>query len=146
MKVALDTENDLVRFAATLAANAPLGMIIYLSGELGAGKTTFTRGFIQAFGYSGKIKSPTYTLIEEYDVADKHIVHVDLYRLHDAEELSYVGFPHEIPAGSIVLIEWPERASSNLPAPDVIVTITHTATGREIELVAHTLLGQQLLT
>ena len=146
MKLTLSSESELIALAGKIASITPAGAILYLKGGLGAGKTTFARGFIQSLGTTAKIKSPTYTLIEEYDLPGKHIVHVDLYRLHDADELSYIGFPEEIPENSIMLIEWPERAVAYIPAPDLEISITHSTTGRIIDMTSFSTLGEAILT
>ncbi len=101
------------------------GAVITLQGDLGAGKTTLSRGFIQSCGYSGPVKSPTYTLIEKYTTERAEICHLDLYRLEDAEELEYVGFRDLLEAKNILLIEWPERVPSVSGLANVRVFIDH---------------------
>ncbi len=101
------------------------GAVVTLSGELGAGKTTFTRGFIQASGYQGAVKSPTYTLIETYATALGGICHLDLYRLEDPEELDFIGFRDLLEADNILLIEWPERVASVAGLATVHIQIEH---------------------
>jgi tRNA threonylcarbamoyladenosine biosynthesis protein TsaE len=112
--------------------------IIYLCGELGSGKTTLVRGFLRAFGYQGKVKSPTFTLLESYQVKTQKIFHFDLYRLNNAEELEYIGIRDYFSSDAIVLIEWPERASSVLPKADLILSLQHDAKNPQQRLVALT--------
>jgi len=108
---------------------------IHLSGDLGAGKTTFSRGFIQSFGHTGNVKSPTYTLIEPYHLPEITIHHLDLYRLGDPEELEYLGIDDICQDEGICLIEWPERAGGMLAEPTLILELKHLQDGRE--MIAH---------
>lgn len=101
------------------------GTVVTLSGELGAGKTTFCRGFIQACGYTGAVKSPTYTLIERYDTAVGEICHLDLYRLENPDELEFIGFRDLLEAETTLLIEWPERVMQVGSLATIQVTIEH---------------------
>ena len=120
--------------AATIAAGHELGLylqqhynshaLVFLLGDLGAGKTTFTRGVIQSFGYSGAVKSPTYTLLEPYEFASGSVFHFDLYRVADPQELEFVGIDEIIDNPGIKLFEWPQRAATWLPAPDVHVQLS----------------------
>ena len=96
---------------------------VHLHGELGAGKTTLVRGVLRAFGHSGAVKSPTYTLLEPYNCGGQQIYHFDLYRVNDPEELAFVGFDEIIDGEGLKVIEWPERADSWLPAPDTTVRL-----------------------
>ncbi len=137
--------------AATLAAGAQFsqyafaGLTIYLHGDLGAGKTTFTRGFIQGLGFVGKVKSPTYTLVEPYVLKHLSVYHFDLYRLVDAEEWEAAGFREYFNAYSICMIEWPEKAGHLLPEPDIHVHLLHHQTQRTIQFLAGTEQGQRCL-
>ena len=148
---------DLADEAATLAFGAVLAiaiqpsLTIYLHGDLGAGKTTLVRGLLHALGYVGKVKSPTYTLVECYEIAVKstqplNIYHFDLYRFHDDEEWEAAGFRDYFNANSVCLIEWPEKAQQCLPLPDLDIIFSIQEPGRTIKLIAHTPLGQQSIS
>lgn len=117
------------QLGAQLAQRLPAPCVIYLHGELGAGKTTLVRGYLRALGYRGPVKSPTYTLLEPYSVADKIIYHMDLYRMADPEELEYIGLRDLLGADSVCLIEWPERGVGALPQPDLEVFIAYAQDG-----------------
>jgi tRNA threonylcarbamoyladenosine biosynthesis protein TsaE len=108
--------------ASLLGAAPPPGTpcrVIELRGELGAGKSTFTRGALRALGVQGPIKSPSYTLLETYDPPGVHVVHLDLYRLNDPEELEHLGLADYHRPGYLWFVEWPERGAGRLPAPDL---------------------------
>lgn len=107
------------------STNRLSGTVITLSGELGAGKTTFTRGFIHACGHRGAVKSPTYTLIETYSTPVAEICHLDLYRLEDPEELDFIGFRDLLDADSALIIEWPERVATVAELATVKIEIAH---------------------
>ena len=98
--------------------------LVFLVGDLGMGKTTLTRGLLRSLGYSDAVKSPTYTLLESYELADWQIFHFDLYRVADPLELEFVGIDEIIDGPGLKLIEWPERAADWLPAPDIQITLT----------------------
>ena len=138
--------------AATLALGARLALVlqpgttIYLSGDLGAGKTTLARGLLRALGFAGRVKSPTYALVELYTVSSLHLYHFDFYRFRDPEEWQEAGFRDLFNEVNICLVEWPEKAQDLLPQPDVKVTLTTTPQStREAVLSVHTKRGQQLL-
>ena len=133
------------RLGAQLAA-AVTPAVVYLHGDLGAGKTTLVRGFIHALGYEGKVRSPTYTLVEPYACKPCTVFHLDLYRLADAEELEWLGLRDMLDESSLLLIEWPERGEDLLPAADLTITIEYSRNGRVAHLEPVTLAGKQLLT
>lgn len=143
----IDNEKAMLHAGAKLASICEPGMIIFLSGELGAGKTTLARGFLRSLGISGIVKSPTYTLVESYQVNDLCIHHFDLYRLHDAEELLHLGLSDYLTKDAICLIEWPERAVNILPEPTVYCTIEvpFTGVGRKLNLCSQTPVGLSLM-
>jgi tRNA threonylcarbamoyladenosine biosynthesis protein TsaE len=114
------------------ARDAPC-RVIELRGELGAGKSTFARGVLRALGVRGAIKSPSYTLLETYDLADAHAIHLDLYRLLDPAELENLGLPDYHRAGFLWLVEWPERGAGRLPAPDERFEFSIGQSGHRIE-------------
>lgn len=139
-------EADTLSFAKHIAGCVEDGTVIYLHGQLGAGKTTFARGFLRGFGYAGKVKSPTYTLVEPYDIDGRKIYHFDLYRLQDANELEHMGVRDYFSPEAICLIEWPEKGFPLLPHPDLVCTFSFKGAGREIGLAAQSERGEKLLT
>lgn len=130
---------------ARLASVAAPGTVIFLEGDLGAGKTTLVRGFLRALGHEGPVKSPTYTLVEPYTLPGGTIYHFDLYRLADPEELEYIGIRDFFGAGATCLIEWAERGRGMLPPADLRVHLAHTSAGRDVRLEAGTAAGASLL-
>lgn len=128
-----------------LARLCPTSMVIYLSGELGTGKTTFVRGFLRGLAYEGAVKSPTYTLVEPYEFAEQTIYHFDLYRLTDPEELEYLGVRDYFAAQGICLIEWPERARGFLHPPDLTIEFAYLDDGREVNFTILTDAGKSLI-
>jgi tRNA threonylcarbamoyladenosine biosynthesis protein TsaE len=145
----LETADATVAVGAALAASilkaAPASLCIYLEGELGAGKTTFARGFIHGFGHTGRVPSPTYTLVEPYDCGDYRIYHLDLYRLNDGAELEYLGISEMTGPGKLLLVEWPGRAPEALPAADVGIVLKVNPPGRTLELSALSPAGESVL-
>jgi len=118
--------------------------IIHLEGELGAGKTTLTRGFLRALGHQGNVKSPTYTLVEHYHLAQRAIFHFDLYRLSDAGELEFLGLDDYFTDKAICLLEWAQRGSEYLPAPDLLVQLDYHDHARKAAIEAKSALGKQI--
>ncbi len=146
MSLFLDSEASQEAFAAKMAKNSNLDLVIFLQGDLGAGKTTFARGFLRGCGYQGLVKSPTYTLVEPYDLAgDHHIYHFDLYRLSDGEELEFAGVRDYFDGASVSLIEWPEKAEGYLPEPDIVCLLEYKAQGRMLSATAMSEKGHALV-
>lgn len=135
----IDNDCDMVAFGEQLGAifaayNGPLS--VHLCGTLGAGKTTLTRGILRAFGHTGAVKSPTYTLVEAYEFGARRVYHFDLYRLGDPEELEYMGIRDYFIEQNLCLLEWPERGEGVLPVPDLVINIAVQGEGRRVELQA----------
>jgi tRNA threonylcarbamoyladenosine biosynthesis protein TsaE len=126
------------KIAESLANNSVSSATLFLSGTLGAGKTTLTRGILDYFGFSGAVKSPTYTLVEPYQIGHRRIYHFDLYRLVDPEELEYMGICDYFDDDSWCIVEWPERGRGCLPVPDITISLTLNGDGRRVELSAQT--------
>ncbi len=137
--------------AATRALGARLarvlepGLALYLHGELGSGKTTLARGLIQGLGYQGRVKSPTYALVELYTVSRLHLYHFDFYRFKDQKEWRDVGFNEYFNDASICLVEWPEKAAGLLPAADLDLTLEFAGDGRDLSIRAGTESGKACL-
>jgi tRNA threonylcarbamoyladenosine biosynthesis protein TsaE len=137
--------------AATLALGQALasalvpGLVFWLCGNLGAGKTTLTRGLLRGLGYSGKVKSPTYTLVEPYVISGLHLYHFDLYRFAHPEEWEAAGFRDHFNPATVCLVEWPEKAQGVLPVPDVQIQLAVQGEGRMATLTARTEQGERCL-
>jgi len=140
----LKDEKATLQFGAKLAKRLPNNIVIFLEGELGAGKTTLVRGILNALGYKGTVKSPTYTLVEPYFLHKKNIYHFDLYRLKDPEELELIGI-RDYFGDSICLIEWPERGKGCLPLADLRLEFLILQIGRSIKMTAQTEAGEKLV-
>lgn len=120
-------------------------MVIYLHGDLGAGKTTLVRGILNALGYTGRVKSPTYTLVEPYHTASLDLRHFDLYRLHSDEEWEAAGFRDEFDGHNVFFIEWPENAHGLIPPADLEINFEILPQGRRVAICGNTTMGRQCL-
>mgnify|MGYP002623418603 FL=1 len=140
MKRALADDAATRAFGASIASAwpRPLAGVIHLRGDLGAGKTTFAKGFLAELGVGGVVRSPTYTLVEPYDTTFGRVLHMDLYRLNDPEELEALGLSDDPPDQALWLVEWPQRGNGLLPAADLVIDLGPTSAaegvGREAEL------------
>ncbi|GAB2569951.1 tRNA (adenosine(37)-N6)-threonylcarbamoyltransferase complex ATPase subunit type 1 TsaE [Dyella jejuensis] len=130
---------------ARLAGVLDDGLVVYLHGELGAGKTSFARALLTALEVGERIKSPTYSLVEGYQAKDRSAWHLDLYRIADPAELEWLGLDALADPSAIVLVEWPERGQGALPAPDLEMHLTYSGPGRHARLRAMTARGERLL-
>lgn len=139
------SEDETAAFGKKLAGAVRGGVVLYLAGQLGAGKTTLVRGVLRGMGYQGKVKSPTFTLVEPYNISGVSLYHFDFYRLNDPEELAHIGIREYFEPGSVCLIEWPEKGGMFLPAADVICQITIDRQVRRLEIESRTARGDEIL-
>jgi tRNA threonylcarbamoyladenosine biosynthesis protein TsaE len=126
-------EAAMLQLGAELAAQFADDDLVFLIGDLGAGKTTLARGILRGLGFPGHVKSPTYTLVEPYEFSGRHVYHFDFYRIKDPEELEYLGLDDLLRERAIKLVEWPERAHGRLPPPNRLIRIRSHGDGRLIE-------------
>ena len=148
LSVNLEGERKMQDFGAQLATaigkiDAPLLML--LNGDLGAGKTTISRGLLQGLGHQGAVKSPTYTLVEPYELDIGVVYHFDLYRLIDSEELEHIGFSDYLSEAKLCIIEWPENGGSYIPQADISIDIKLHESGRQVTLGSSTESGKQCI-
>ena len=145
-QLTITDEQHTAALAKALAGLCAQGGVIYLQGDLGAGKTTLTRYLLRSLGHEGNVKSPTYTLVESYQLAELQVFHFDLYRLHDPEELEFMGIRDYFAAQHLCLVEWPERGQPLLPVPDLDLQLKITsAQARQLHIHALTARGAAML-
>ena len=148
MALELNGEQAMIDFGqrlSTVVGRNTDPILVMLSGDLGAGKTTLCRGLLMGLGYMGAVKSPTYTLIEVYDLSLGKVIHADLYRLVDPQELEHMGFSDYLEGSQLCLIEWPENGSGYLPKPDLMIKINLSKAGRYVTLASESLCGKSIL-
>jgi tRNA threonylcarbamoyladenosine biosynthesis protein TsaE len=142
----LPDEAATLRLGAALAAGIRPGRVLHLVGDLGSGKTTLARGLLRALGYAGRVKSPTYTLVEVYSVSSLNLYHFDFYRFEDRQEWLNSGFRDYFNADSACIVEWPERAGSLLSPADLEIRLALEREGRVADLAAHSAAGASWLS
>jgi len=145
LRVFLPDAEATAHTGARLAPGVTGGMLVTLSGELGAGKTTLVRGMLRRLGWAGTVKSPTYTLLEHYIVSSLYFYHFDLYRFNDPEEWDRAGFSEYLRPDTVCVLEWPERAAGWLPAGDIEMRFEHADTARVLTLDATSVAGSACL-
>ena len=141
----LPAEADTLAFGAALVPCLKPGLVVYLSGELGAGKTTLARGILRELGYTGNVKSPSFALVELYKVSRLYLYHFDFYRFDDPRELGEAGFREHFGPDAVCLVEWPENAAGALPPADIRIEMKIAGTGRHVEMHADTESGRLCL-
>lgn len=134
MKISLLNEQETEQLGAELWRILPSDCLVFLKGDLGAGKTTLTRGFLRAAGHEGAVKSPTYTLVEEYDLSAGKVFHFDLYRLNDPEELECMGIRDYFEQQCLCFIEWPDLGKGFLPEADMVLELSVLGSERMVEI------------
>ena len=134
----LPDEATTAELATRLAGALDGGLVVYLHGDLGAGKTSFARALLGALGVGERIKSPTYSLVESYRANGRPAWHLDLYRIADPGELEWLGLDALSDPSALVLVEWPERGAGALPAPDLVVHLSYAGTGRHARMEVRT--------
>lgn len=141
----LADEEATMALGRRLATALPDGLVAFLYGDLGAGKTTFARAFLKALGVGERVKSPTYSLVEGYDIGERQAFHLDLYRIADPGELEWLGLDSLAEPGAIVLVEWPERGAGALPPVDLALSFRHDGAGRTVRFAAKSPLGERIV-
>lgn len=144
LQLFLADEDATVALGQSIQQCTEAGDVIYLEGDLGAGKTTFVRGYLRANAYEGAVKSPTYTLVESYQLANAEIHHFDLYRISDPEELEYLGLDEYFNRHAVCLVEWPARGKGVLPTPTLCLKLSREGNGRRAEIMVNEKAAQKL--
>jgi len=144
VRIRVPTAADMERAGGCAADGIEAGQLIFLEGELGAGKTTWVRGLLRGLGHRGAVKSPTYTLVESYSLGRCNVYHFDLYRLGDPDELENLAFRDYLDGRGVCLVEWPERGMELLPVPDCLIEIQYDNGGRCLTMNSNTQLGESL--
>lgn len=143
----LPDEGATARLGAALAESVRgIGGVIHLCGELGSGKTALARALLRGLGFTGYVRSPTYTLVEIYEIAGHRIVHLDLYRLHAPAEAEYLGLGEIDPASDLLLVEWPEKGGDSVPPPDLVIRLAYEGAGRRAGLEPTSARGTTILS
>lgn len=142
MRYLVSSEERMEQFGGCLSPLLGQQMLLTVAGELGAGKTTLVRGLLRGAGFTGPVKSPTFSLVEPYEFDSGNLYHFDLYRLNDPEELEYIGMRDYLSAPALCLVEWPEKAGDFLPASDIHIMIKRTGQGRVVNIQAQTERGR----
>lgn len=132
--LSVQSEKEMMTLGGQIASLLPVGGVVTLYGDLGAGKTTLVRGLLRSLGFEGTVKSPTYTLVEPYEVAQRYVYHFDLYRLADPEELEYLGVRDYFRPDALCLLEWPDKAANFIPRADLEVHINYVHSGRSVTI------------
>lgn len=147
MRLHLPAEQDTLdlgrRLARALAGRSGR-WLVYLSGDPGAGKTTLVRGLLAGLGHEGRVRSPTFTLMEPYETPVRDVAHLDLYRLADPGELEYLGFRDLLAGQGLIVVEWPERGGERMPAPDLAIRLAWSGSGRDATLEGRSERGKRL--
>ncbi|HVJ12387.1 MAG TPA: tRNA (adenosine(37)-N6)-threonylcarbamoyltransferase complex ATPase subunit type 1 TsaE [Burkholderiales bacterium] len=146
LELKLPSEASTLRLGEALAAGAAPGTVLFISGDLGAGKTTLVRGLLRALGYAGRAKSPTYALVEPYELSRLHLYHFDFYRFKDRSEWLNSGFREHFNPGSLCVVEWPEKAGDLLSPPDLHIKLDFDGQARRARLEALSASGRSWLS
>jgi len=142
----IHSEREMMTVGKRIASACLPNTRIYLQGPLGTGKTTLARGIIAGMGYQHRVKSPSFTIVEPYEINGKKIYHCDLYRIHDPAELIYLGLDDYFEDADLILVEWPEHGHECLPEPDIKCLLEYEQSNRRLQLVSCTPLGDSVIS